>query len=63
MAEKKAEKSELVVKVPLAVIRTKSGPMTHLYQGADVARDAFDADHLQQLEDEGAIGAPDDSSK
>ena len=59
MAEKKAEKPELVVKCPLAIITGKDGRLHHLYEGALVARDAFDEDHLKQLEDEGAVGAPD----
>lgn len=63
MAGKKADKAELVVKVPLAIIADKEGRLRHLYQGASVARDAFDEDHLKMLEDEGAVGAPDDSDK
>lgn len=59
MAEKKAEKADLVVKCPLAIITGKDGRLHHLYKGAFVARDAFDEGHLKQLEDEDAVGAPD----
>lgn len=62
MAQKKEDQADapaLVVKVPCAVIKDNDGRQVTLYEGAAVAADRFDKEHLKLLKDEGAVGAPD----
>lgn len=51
--------SDLIVKVPLAIVKDTEGRHRYLYQGA-VVPDGLDQDDVDRLVDEEAFGKPED---
>lgn len=63
-AQKKSEQGDVVVALdPMVVYTDRAGAQQGVYQGAQIARDAVDPDHLKHLEEIGAVGSVKEAEK